>query len=135
MSELGRSTPSRRRTITIWVLTILVAIAFAGAGLQKITQAEAMVTAFNGFGLPLWFMTLVGIAEIVGAIGLLLPPIAFVAGLGLMGIGGGAFITHMASGDSIGMAIPAIVVFVLSVIVTWLRGSNFARTASNIFGS
>jgi len=86
MSELGSSAPSRRRTITTWVLTILVAAVFVMAGFQKITQAEAMVTAFNGFGLPLWFMTLVGIAEIVGAIGLLLPPIAFVAGLGLMGL-------------------------------------------------
>ena len=135
MSELGDATPSRRRTIIIWVLTILVAAVFVMAGFSKITQSEQMVTAFNGFGLPLWFMTLVGIAEVVGAIGLLLPPIAFLAGLGLMGITGGAFITHMASGDSFGMAIPAIVIFVLAAIVTWLRGSNFARTASNIFGS
>jgi hypothetical protein len=80
-------------------------------------------------------MILVGVAQVVGVIGLLLPPIAFLAGLGLMGVTGSAFITHMPSGNSICMAIPAIVIFVLAAIVKWLRGSNFARTASNIFGN
>jgi len=135
MSDLSSATPSRRRTIITWVLTILTAAVFLMAGFSKISQSEQMVTAFTGYGFPIWFMTLVGIGEVVGAIGLLLPPIATLAGLGLMGIAGGAFITHLASGDSFGMAIPAIVVFVLAALVGWLRGKNFARTTANIFGN
>jgi uncharacterized membrane protein YphA (DoxX/SURF4 family) len=135
MSDLSSATPSRGRTIIVWILTIITAAVFAMAGFSKISGAEQMVTAFTAFGFPTWFMTLVGIAEVVGAIALLLPPIASLAGLGLMGVAGGAFITHMASGDSIGMAIPSIVVLVLAAIVTWLRGKNFARTLVNIFGT
>jgi len=127
--------PSRGRTIAVRILTIITAAVFAMAGFSKISGAEQMVTAFAAFGFPTWFMTLVGIAEVVGAIGLLLPPIASLAGLGLMGIAGGAFITHIASGDSFGMAVPAIVVFVLATIVTWLRGKNLTLTLVSIFGA
>jgi putative oxidoreductase len=134
MSDISGAAPSRRRTIITWVLTVLAAIAFAGAGLSKLSGAEQMVAAFTAFGFPLWFMTLVGLAELAGAIALLLPPIAFLGGLGLLGIAGGAFITHMASGDPLGAAIPAVVLFVLVAVVTWLRGRNFARTLSGIFG-
>ncbi|MEK9945341.1 MAG: DoxX family protein [Alphaproteobacteria bacterium] len=116
--------PSRGRTIAVRILTIITAAVFAMAGFSKISGAEQMVSAFNAFGFPPWFMTLVGIAEVVGAIGLLLPPIAALAGLGLMGIAGGAFITHIASGDSFGMAVPAIVVFVLAAVVTLMRGKK-----------
>lgn len=135
MSELGSASPSRRRTIIIWVLTIVTAALFAMAGFFKLSGSEQMVTAFAGFGFPSWFMTFVGLVEVVGAVILLLPAIAFLGGLGLLVVAGGAFITHLASGDPIGMAVPAIVYFVLTAIVTWLRGSNFARTASNIFGN
>ncbi|MDA0366984.1 MAG: DoxX family protein [Proteobacteria bacterium] len=134
MSDISSTAPSRRRTIIVWVLTALAVVAFAGAGLSKLSGSADMVTAFNAFGFPLWFMTLVGLAEVAGAVVLLLPPIAFIGGLGLMGVAGGAFITHMASGDSFGTAIPSIVLFVLITVVTWLSGRNFARTATNIFG-
>ena len=82
MSDISGAAPSRRRTIITWVLTVLAAIAFAGAGLSKLSEAEQMVAAFTAFGFPLWFMTLVGLAELAGAIALLLPPIAFLGGLG-----------------------------------------------------
>ena len=134
MSDIHGAAPSRRRTIIIWVLTLLTAALFAIAGIFKLSGAADMVAAFTNFGFPLWFMTLVGVAELGGAIVLLLPPIAFLGGLGLMGLAAGAFITHMASGDPFGAAIPAIVFFVLAAVVTWLRGRNFARTATQIFG-
>jgi len=134
MNDIGSAAPTRRRTIIVWVLTVLAAVAFAGAGLSKLSGSEQMVTAFNAFGFPLWFMTLVGLAEVAGAIVLLLPPIAFIGGLSLMGVAGGAFITHLASGDSFATAIPSIILLVLVSVVTWLRGRNFARTATNIFG-
>ena len=128
MRNAPRAYPSRRRTVVVWTLTIVTAAAFAAAGVfkvlgseQMVLGSEQMVTTFVGFGFPLWFMTLVGIAELTGALALLLPPVAFLGGLGLMGLAGGAFITHMASGDPVTAAIPAIVLFVLPAVVTWLR--------------
>jgi uncharacterized membrane protein YphA (DoxX/SURF4 family) len=121
MRNAPRAYPSRRRTVVVWTLTIVTAAAFAAAGVFKVLGSEQMVTTFVGFGFPLWFMTLVGIAELTGALALLLPPVAFLGGLGLMGLAGGAFITHMASGDPVTAAIPAIVLFVLPAVVTWLR--------------
>ena len=133
MRNAPRAYPSRRRTVVVWTLTIVTAAAFAAAGVFKVLGSEQMVTTFVGFGFPLWFMTLVGIAELTGALALLLPPVAFLGGLGLMGLAGGAFITHMASGDPVTAAIPAIVLFVLPAVVTWLRAREFARLVTRLF--
>ena len=125
--------PSRRRTITVWSLTVITAVPFAGAGMFKVSGSEQMVTAFADFGFPLWFMTLIGIGELASALALLLPPIAFLGGLGMMVVAGGAVVSHIANGDAVTAAIPAIVLFVLASIVAWLRGGDFARTASRLF--
>lgn len=134
MSDMTTNPPSRRRTIAVWAFTTITAALFAVGGIFKLAGADPMVEAFTGYGFPLWFMTLVGVGELAGAVVLLLPPIAFLGGLGLMGIAGGAFITHMAAGDPFANAIPSIVYVVLAAIVTWLRGRDFARTATRVFG-
>lgn len=134
MSDMTTNPPSRRRTIIVWALTTVTAALFGVAGVFKLAGAETMVEGFAAYGFPAWFMTLVGIGEVAGAVALLLPPIAFLGGLGLMGIAGGAFITHMANGDPFADAVPAIVFFVLAVVVTWIRGRDFARTATRLFG-
>lgn len=134
MSDMTTNPPSRRRTIVVWSLTTITAALFAVGGVFKLAGAEQMVEAFAGYGFPPWFMTLVGLGELGGAIVLLVPQIAFIGGLGLMGIAGGAFITHMASGDPFGMAIGSIVFFILAAATTWMRGRDFARTATRVFG-
>ncbi len=134
MTDLSGAAPSRLRLMVTRGLTVATSVLFGLAGAFKLTAAEQMVQAFEGFGFPGWFMFLVGAGELGGAIVLLLPPIAFLGGLGLMAIAGGAFVTHVASGDAFGAMVPSIVFFVLAALVTWLRGRDFARPAQQVFG-
>jgi uncharacterized membrane protein YphA (DoxX/SURF4 family) len=56
---------------TLWTAQILLALMFLFAGVMKFfVPAEQ---AAGPYGFPLWFIWFIGIAEIAGAIGLLLP--------------------------------------------------------------
>ena len=126
MTSADVTQPGRGWRIGVWVLTLIAALAFSGAGFMKLTGAEAMVQAFAGWGLPTWFMRFVGIGEFVGAIGILIPPIATLAALGLATITVGALVTH-ALHDPISAMIGALVLLVISLAIAYLRLGDFSR--------
>jgi uncharacterized membrane protein len=115
--------------LTIWVLQILLALAFLAVGLTKTTQprqklATAMgwVEDFSDTG-----VRTIGALEILGALGLLLPAVAGVAtvlvpnaAVGLALVMVGAAVTHRRRGE-----LPVIgsnvVLLVLAVVVAWAR--------------
>ena len=94
------------------VISILLGIAFLGAGLSKLSGAEAMAASFERFGYPLWFMYFVGIAEVAGAIGLFVQRTAFYAAvcLGMLMIG--ALGTHLMHDPPL-QAIPSLMLVIL----------------------
>jgi uncharacterized membrane protein YphA (DoxX/SURF4 family) len=81
-----------RRALT--ALRVLLAIEFAGAGLMKLGGAESMVTLFADIGAGQWFRYVVGVLELAGAIGLLIPLVAGMAALGLAALMTGALMTR-----------------------------------------
>ncbi len=128
----GLMAPSRRkRTIIIWIETVPPFLFFGGAGLAKVMGAEPMVQNFASYGLPTWFITLLGVGEVVGAIGLLVRPVSSLAALGLAAIAFGAIVNH-AVNPPITMAIPAIILLILSLAVAWMRGGDFATAAARL---
>ncbi|MCG7376366.1 DoxX family protein [Paenibacillus sp. ACRSA] len=107
--------------IFITVLQVLLGIFFLFTG-SKIISGK-MAEEFKRFGLPSFFNILTGSFEIVGAIGMIvgiwMPIAAFWAGLLLGGtMLAGAFTLLVLAKDPIQKAIPAIVLFVLSLIVS-----------------
>lgn len=89
---------SRRRRIGERVLTalrVLLAIQFVGGGLMKLGGAEPMVTLFADIGAGQWLRYVVGVLELAGAIGLLIPAVAGVAAAGLTLVMTGALITRV----------------------------------------
>ena len=105
----------RGRTIGLWVLRALLAAQFASAGILKLVGAESMVTMFDDIGAGSWLRFLVGILEIAGAIGLLVPRLVGLAALGLVGLMAGAAVTRAAVLD--GAPVIEIVFLVLAGIV------------------
>lgn len=115
--------------LTIWVLQILLALAFLAAGLTKTTQprqklATAMgwVEDFSDIG-----VRTIGALEIFGALGLLLPAVAGVAtvlvpiaAVGLALVMVGAAVTHRRRGE-LPMIGSNVVLLVLAVVVAWAR--------------
>ena|SRR5438105_814641 len=94
--------------VALWVVQILLALAFAMAGIMKLTQpVEKLATNMgwvNDFAPQI--VRVIGTLELLGAIGLLLPAITGiwswltpVAGIGLVLTMIGAMLTHTRRGE------------------------------------
>jgi putative oxidoreductase len=114
---------SRTRTILLRVAIVLGVLAYGVAGSAKLLGARMEAQTFMRFGLPLWFMTFIGLCEVAGAIGLLIRRLATWAALGLMIVMTGAIVSHLRF-DSVAAALPAAVLFVLMGYVAWQRRAD-----------
>lgn len=84
----------RAKTIGLWVVQVLVALAFLLAGQAKFTSTEIWINQFTGWGYAVWFMYAIGLLEVLGAIGVLIPRLVWYAAVGLTIIMIGALVTH-----------------------------------------
>ncbi len=120
---------SRVRGVFAWVLVILLGLMFLVAGLGKLIGGEAAVEAFAAWGYAAWFATVIGVLEMAGGLGLLIPRTARYAILGLSGIMLGAMYTHLSNGEGLQVLRP--VGFALALwLVWWLRGYALRRADS-----
>jgi uncharacterized membrane protein YphA (DoxX/SURF4 family) len=121
--------------IVLWVVAGLLAAAFLGAGVMKLTQPKEKLAA-SGMAWTEDFsagaIKGIGALEVLGAIGLILPaaldvlpvlvPLA-ATGLALTMIG--AIVVHARRGEWQAIA-PGAVLFVLSAFVAWGRFGPYA---------
>src|ERR1700736_3987735 len=90
------SASGKGRLITLRMLSGLVALAFVGAGGNKLAGVPVMVEMFDKVGLGQWFRYFTALLEVAGAIGLLIPRYAFYAAVLLAMVMVGAIIAHVA---------------------------------------
>jgi putative oxidoreductase len=112
------ATHGRALNITLWAIQILLALAFVSAGAQKLAGTQYMVHMFGTIGAGQWLRYAVGLVEIAGAVGLLLPPLSGTAALGLVGLMVGATITNLFIGYSVAMPL---VFLVVAALIVWGR--------------
>ncbi|MFE3454138.1 DoxX family protein [Nonomuraea sp. NPDC059194] len=128
MTASTRAEPSTGRRIAnvgLWVLQVVVAAGFLLAAMGKFTGAEPSVSTFAAIGLGDWFRYLVGLLEVAGVVGLLVPRLAGAAALALSGLMVGASLTQLIVVGS-GLALP-IMMLALSLVIAWGRWSSTAR--------
>ena len=106
--------------IVTWVLSGLLALAFFGAGLSKLTGQVMMVHEFSLFGFPLWFMYVTGVIEIAGAVLVLVPRFAYVGAAALVCVTTGAVFSHLTHGQAGMIGLP-LVLLILAAVVGTLR--------------
>ena len=82
------------------ILTWLLAFVFIGAGLPKLIGIEHVVEEFTRYGYPSWFRVLIGLAEVAGGVGLLIPNLARAATVGMLAIMAGAAWTMWSMGEA-----------------------------------
>ncbi len=114
----------------LWIITGLLAAAFAGAGLMKLTQPKEKLAA-SGMGWTEQFspaaIKAIGALEVAAAVGLILPAVLDIApvlvalaALGLVLIMIGAAITHARRKET-PMIGANLVLLVLAAVVVWGR--------------
>jgi hypothetical protein len=121
--------------VALWIVAGLVAVAFLGAGLMKITgKREQMLERMA------WVadyspsqVKLIGVVEVLGAIGLILPAVTGIAPIlvpiaatGLVITSVLAAIMHIRRGDGFGSAVPVLVLGLLAAFVAWGRFGPYA---------
>lgn len=133
MTTAAHAAAPARRTglhVTLWIVQILLALAFGAAGFMKLFQPIDALTAAMGWpgDVPSALVRLIGTAELAGALGLILPSATRIrpgltplAALGLIVVMVLAAGFHLTRGEG-AMIVPNLVLGALAAFVAWGRG-------------
>jgi putative oxidoreductase len=111
--------------VALWVLQSVIAVFFAMAGARHIfTPRSQLVTQYPWVAAtPPWFLRFVGVAEVLGAVGLVLPMalsivprLSVAAAVGLALVMGSASVFHRARKEQ-SHSLVTLVIFLLVVFV------------------
>ena len=112
--------------ILLWVLQVLLALAFFAHGWLLLLPPAAMVDQMNA-SLPRWFQLFVGVAEVVAAVGLTVPGFTRIqpwlvpcAAAGIMIVMMSATIFHLMRGE-VSSAITTVVLLAMATFVAYMR--------------
>lgn len=116
--------------VFLWIVAAVLAVAFAAAGLMKLTKSKADL-AGQGMGWVEDFspgmIKAIGALEVLAAVGLVVPPLvgivpvlAPLAALGLVLLMVGAMITHARRRET-PMVVVNLVLLALALVVVWGR--------------
>lgn len=129
-TALGNTRASGRRLhIALWVVQVVLAVAFGLGAIMKLTQPIEALGASMAWtlGVPTWVVRFNATAELAGALGLLLPSITRVqprltalAALGLTTVMVLAIGLHLTRGELAAIIAPA-VLGSLATFVAWGR--------------
>jgi putative oxidoreductase len=114
-----QNTPGKGKVFTSWVIRILLAVAFLGAGGAKLAGVPMMVEVFDQIGMGQWLRYVTALVEIAGAIALFVPALTAFAALGLAVTMFFAVLAHIFILPT--PAVPALVLMVLALAVVWLH--------------
>ena len=118
--------------ITLWIAQVLLAVLFAGAGSAKAMTPLPELTKSLPYtaDLPGWLVRFIGISEITGAVGLILPAISRVvpmlvawASWGLCAVMGLATLFHLTRSEISAMPM-TIVIGAVAAFVAWGRSAK-----------
>jgi uncharacterized membrane protein YphA (DoxX/SURF4 family) len=119
----------------LWVLQALLALAFLAHGIMLIAPPPDIAVLMNAF-LPRWFQLFLGIAEVLAAVGLIVPGVTRVqpwlvpaAAGGIVIVMASAVVLHTTRGEY-GSAAQTLVLLLMAAFVThgrWKRVPIVAR--------
>ncbi len=113
-----------RRDVSVtmtWLMTFALTILFVAAGLPKLGSPTFMASQFEGWGYPETLRQVIGGIEVLGAIFLLIPRVAFWAACVLGAVMAGSIATHLAAGQFLMSLIPMAVLGVITYVAAKRR--------------
>ncbi|MDX5364131.1 MAG: DoxX family protein [Pseudazoarcus pumilus] len=113
------------------LLNILLVLIFLASGGAKLAALDFEVAAFTRWGFPLWFMTLTGVLEVAGAVGLLMHRLAALAAGCLALLMLGAIATHVLHAEWL-MLILATAICAAAAWRSWLGRQELRALAKSL---
>jgi hypothetical protein len=124
------SSRERLRSVTLWIMQGALALLFLFTGGSKLLLPTTVLLAQMAFPLPIWFLRVIGVIEVAGALGLILPQLTRIKpGLTPLAAGGlalemvGATIVTV-MGMGVAPALFPLIVGLLAVFVAYGRGQG-----------
>lgn len=119
----------------LWTMQIALALVFAGVGTVKLVRPrDQLATTVGGwvYDFPATLLKPLGLVELLGAIGLIVPPLVHIAPIltplaacGLVVTMIGALITHARRGEFPNVAVNVLLA-VMAAVVAWGRVGPYA---------
>jgi len=112
--------------IVLWVLQVLLAVAFLAHGWLFLAPPAAIAELMNA-SLPRWFQVFLGVAEVMAAVGLTLPGLTRIqpwlvtwAAVGIMIVTASATAYHLVRGE-MSSAVITLVLLGMATFVAYMR--------------
>jgi putative oxidoreductase len=115
----SHAAPHKGANIALWVLQVLLTLAFLGAASGKLLGKPEMIGLFEAIGIGQWFRYVTGLMELTGALLIVVPRTKFFGAALLSVVMVGAVLTHLFILHNAPTA-PA-VLLVLAGVVAWAR--------------
>jgi uncharacterized membrane protein YphA (DoxX/SURF4 family) len=116
---------TKARNITYWTTTVLIAFFIGSGGVAQVAHVQATVDGFvHILGYPAYFVTILGVWKVLGAIAILVPRFPRLKEWAYAGIFfnmTGAFASHGAVGDGVGHLVATGLIATLAVASWALR--------------
>ncbi|MFC2185753.1 DoxX family protein [Fulvivirgaceae bacterium LMO-SS25] len=112
----------KKDKIIYWVATIWLSLGMVSTGIVQIIQMEEEVQKMTELGYPDYFLLIIGVWKLLGALAILIPKFSLVkewAYAGFFFLMSGAIISHLAVGDEAIEYFGPTLLLVLT-IVSWL---------------
>lgn len=116
--------------LALWIIAIVLAVAFAASGLMKLAvPKDKLVTSGQGWAQDVspTHIRLIGLVEVLGAAGLILPALTHIApilvplaAVGLVFVMVGAAVIHAQRKEPINIAVN-VVLLALAIFLAWGR--------------
>ena len=134
-AHIAAASPRQRKAlhVALWVVQIVLFATFGVAGFMKLTQPLAsLATAIPWTAnVPGALVRFIGLSELLGALGLVLPAATRVkpwltplAALGLVTVMLLAAGYHLTRGEGVAAAAPSLALGALAAVVAWGRGRS-----------
>ena len=114
----------KRDKIIYWISTVWLALGMVSTGLVQLLKMKEEVDLITKLGYPVYFLTILGVWKLLGALVVLIPRFPVVkewAYAGFFFAMSGAIISHIASRDSISEIFPPLLLLVLTVVSWYFR--------------
>jgi len=122
---------TKRNKIIYWIATIWLSLGMVSTGVVQLLKLKGngpgSLESMTHLGYPVYFVTLLGIAKILGVIALLIPKFPLLkewAYAGFFFMMSGAIFTHIAAGNSISEIFPSLLLLILTVVSWYFRPAD-----------
>lgn len=113
---------TKRNKIIYWIATVWLSLGMLSTGIAQLIKMKEEVALFTQLGYPLYFLTILGIWKILGAVAVLIPKFTLLkewAYAGFFFAMSGAVFSHIAIGDTGASAYFGPILLLVLTVVSW----------------